>query len=636
MTHPDHDVNSCVESPSLDQIIDFLPDAMFAIDLAGRVIAWNRAIAELTGVPSEKMVGKGDYAYSLPFWGLRRPVLVDLALSWDPATAESFYPGLTRRGDVLVATVKDPPCVPESALFWNSARKLYNSSGACIGAIEVIRDISELFKYEQALRQSEERYRVFAEATFEGIAISEDGRFIDCNEQFTQITGYPRSELLAMAVEEVIAPEDRERVMEKVRHRRAAVLEHVLLRKDRTQIIVEVHGRSATHGNRVLRYAMVRDITERRRAEDALRNSEERFRTLFENAGVGMAETDPLGRFSAVNERLCRILGLERNELLQTNAFDLWPPQDQPGIVALAGRLIAGELSNASDENFYVRKDGSIVWVRVTATALHSRLIAVVEDITERKRIEEALAKSHRELEAKVRERTAELARRNREFRELVRKTLAAMENERKVLAKDLHDSIGGTLAAIKYQLEDRLEAGGTEEQSSHMPLAVIIEYLDEAIRESRRITKQLRPSVLDELGLAAACRECISDFKRFYPPILIDERITISERELSGNLQTVLYRVLQEALNNVGRHSQAETVKIRLFRNRERVRLTIEDDGRGFDVGEIMSRHALSGYGLHSMKERVEICNGSFKIESRPGRGTRLDLAIPLGATCN
>jgi PAS domain S-box-containing protein len=235
------------------------------------------------------------------------------------------------------------------------------------------------------------------------------------------------------------------------------------------------------------------------------------------------------------------------------------------------------------------------------------------------------------QLEHKVSARTADLERRNKEIRELAHKTINTMENDRKALSKELHDSVCGTLAAIKYQLEGRVEEMESPPESGCMPLEKVIDYLGIAITESRRITKQLRPLVLDELGLAAAIDQCIRDFEQFQPEIKVKRRISISEEGLSSDVKTVLYRVLQEGLNNIGKHSRADNVQLQLNRTKYGIDFCLQDDGVGFDPRELLyNRQALGGYGLHSMKERVEICKGNFKIESVIGEGTTIKASIP------
>jgi signal transduction histidine kinase len=218
--------------------------------------------------------------------------------------------------------------------------------------------------------------------------------------------------------------------------------------------------------------------------------------------------------------------------------------------------------------------------------------------------------------------------------KQLSRKTIAAIESQRKALSREIHDSIGGTLAAIKYQLESRVEQMGAPPESVSMPLENIVSHLDGVIHESRRITKQLRPSVLDDFGLRSAMDEHIRDFQSFHPKITVLRRFDIHEDQLTSDAKIVLYRVLQETLNNVGKHSKADQVHIQCYHGQGSVILQVEDNGVGFDLEEVFgSANVLGGYGLYGMTERVEICSGQLHVASKPGQGTTVHARIPLEA---
>ncbi len=264
--------------------------------------------------------------------------------------------------------------------------------------------------------------------------------------------------------------------------------------------------------------------------------------------------------------------------------------------------------------------------------------IVAWRDISERKKAEQDLQKARDELEYKVRERTFELEQRNREFNELAATTIEAMENDRKSLAQEVHDSIGGTLAAIMYQLEERIShMGQSGPACGEMSFERILAHLMGAIHQTRRISKRLRPSVLDDFGLVAALKETIADFREFFPKLDIQQEIDIAENAIPSEINIVLYRVIQEALNNIGKHSSANHVMIRLSEGNKQVHLQIDDDGCGFDThARTANKSTLFGYGLTSMKERVELCRGEFYIHSEIGKGTSIRVSLPLNAHRN
>lgn len=281
-----------------------------------------------------------------------------------------------------------------------------------------VRDITERKNVEQALRESEEKFRTLTQATFEGVAITEKGRVIDCNDQFFRMLGYGPEEMISREVAEFLAPEGRVRIMNNILHEREAITEHVMIRKDGGRITVEAHGKNETYRGRRMRFTAVHDITKRKWMEEALRQSEEQYRTFFELGAVGMGQADPVtGKLLQVNDRFCEVTGYSRQELLSRTVEDLTHPEDRETDWAKFQRMLRGEIDEYLAEKRYVRKDGQVIWVLVTARAMRDtggkpiRTAGILIDITERKRMEQELRNSHDDLEARVFERTEALRR---------------------------------------------------------------------------------------------------------------------------------------------------------------------------------------------------------------------------------
>lgn len=189
------------------QIINFLPDPTFVVDDEGKVIAWNHAIAELTGVSAENMVGKGDFEYALPFYKERRPILIDLVRIWEEETARK-YTYVRKKGNALVSETVNPPFRPDDSCFWNAACPLFDDAGRMVGAIETIRDISEAKRVERSLRESEFRFRSFFNSSPDGIVIIDlNGRILDVNRSLLQLTGWQREDILYTHFS-MLTPED--------------------------------------------------------------------------------------------------------------------------------------------------------------------------------------------------------------------------------------------------------------------------------------------------------------------------------------------------------------------------------------------------------------------------------------------
>jgi signal transduction histidine kinase len=228
-------------------------------------------------------------------------------------------------------------------------------------------------------------------------------------------------------------------------------------------------------------------------------------------------------------------------------------------------------------------------------------------------------------LEEKLIEHAAEMEKRSQ-------KTIEAMENDRKVLSKRIYDSIACTLAAVKIQLEDRIGSSDHRLPSNTMSLEKIVTHLSEAINETRKISRDMRSHSMDDFGLKPALVERIQNFKKLYPGIEVAFQIGIEEQDIAADTKTVLYRVVEEALENVGKHSEATKVRINLTVHENQIHLEFADNGSGFDRKKVLSEPGSgTGYGLHSMRERVEICKGKIHLRSKSDAGTTIGVSIPL-----
>jgi signal transduction histidine kinase len=285
-------------------------------------------------------------------------------------------------------------------------------------------------------------------------------------------------------------------------------------------------------------------------------------------------------------------------------------------------------------------------------------LLAAVQRFTHERlhqNTEDALLESKNKLEQIIQERTAELtitiqALENeitehrqteialREYQvqlsELSRKILEAQENERKKVSQEIHDSIGGSLAAIKFALEEKLESMEQNSQSNVISLEKIVTYVDETIKETRRISAHLRPSLLDDIGLLATISWFCREFEKLHPEMQIEQQLNVAENMVPEKLKIVVYRVLQEALNNIGKHSEATRVRLELNKRDNRIELTVADNGCGFDPGEKLSDATVaSGLGLSGMQDRTTLCDGKFEIVSEKKKGTTLRISLPCDA---
>ena len=247
---------------------------------------------------------------------------------------------------------------------------------------------------------------------------------------------------------------------------------------------------------------------------------------------------------------------------------------------------------------------------------LNATISALQNEIAERKRMSDALTLSRERL------------------KHISRRTLNVLEADRRTVSKELHDSIGASLAAIKFSLEDkemrREQNSGRLDQS----LTQEIGYLLETIKETKRISANLRPTTLDDLGLMATIDWYLRQFQRMYGNIQVHYTTEITEADVPEAMKIIIYRIIQEGLSNAEKHSEASSVRLQIAFSdgRRSISLFIEDNGRGFNVEEVLSeKDPLSGYGLTAMRERCEIFGGSFHIESTIGKGSKINAILPI-----
>jgi signal transduction histidine kinase len=272
--------------------------------------------------------------------------------------------------------------------------------------------------------------------------------------------------------------------------------------------------------------------------------------------------------------------------------------------------------------------------IRITSVKLGFENNALVSYLTAEK---EKLDKLNEKLLSEIRDRERiekELRKSEGHLRSLSAELLNAHEKERKLVAQEIHDSIGSSLAAAQFKVRNTIRQVGQDHPDTTIALEGVSSILQSAIGETRRIQMALRPSILDDIGIVKTINWFCREFELTYLDIRIQKEIDVEEDDVTDSLRIVIYRVLQEAMNNIAKHSRTNRVFLSLRKSDGSIELVIRDDGRGFDPAEAYSQTGTGrGLGLNSMRERVGLSGGSFAIESSEGRGTTIRASWKL--TC-
>ena len=613
----------------LDRIIEDAPHAMWISDSKGNLIRLNNALRELLRITDDDVVGK----YNI----LRDNIVEEHGCM--PLIKEVFENGRT----VKFILDYDSSLLGQLDLAESAHVSLditispvLNANGAVTNAIIQEVDITERKRAEKALRESQ--------AMLQLAQTNANIGFWDYDPRTGEHKRTPELNRLYGTDSETISTYQdwRQRVHSDDIDRFEAERDALLARREPFDLEFRFH-----HSSGQVRWMSVRglgihddrgdlvrvigvniDITARKKMEEALRNSERDLRHAQSVAQTGSWRLDMSTNALLWSEETYRMFGVRKGTALTYESFlALVHPEDRDYVHNKWSAALQGE---RYDIEHRIIVGDKVVWVRERAELEFDEKgtlqggFGTVQDITGRKRMEEDLRKSRDELELRVRERTAALQKANEELRRFPSMLISAQEEERKRLGTELHDSIGQTIVAVKLWVEAALLA----KDEGHLEDALeklqqVAPSLGNVIKEIRVIYTGLRPTMLDNLGLISTLQWFCREFQNLHPNCSTRIQTAVEEGNIPEELKVVIFRIAQEALNNVAKHSKAERVDISLSKNGSGIELVVTDDGVGIDIEQTLRSNAARTLGLTSMRERAELAGGVFSIESTPGRGT-------------
>jgi PAS domain S-box-containing protein len=586
------------------RLVENAQEGIWRIDAAGNTIFVNERMAEMLGYSVEEMLGQPISRFTDESGAEKARRNFELRKQ---GLREQFdFEFLKKDCSRLHAIIEDTP--------------IFDDDGNFAGALGCIIDITRRKQAEEALRASEEKYRRLFDASNDAIfahaAVTdrEAGRFSEVNEVACRMLGYTREELLKLSVADIGDPEKAGEFpvrREKLRAEKQILFETTLVTKNGRKIPVEVSSRLFELGGRTTVLSVVRDITERQRAQKALEAERHRLFSLLDElpAFVYLVAPDYSIRFAnrVFREDIGQPAGKLCHELLRQRPT---PCEECPTFeVFRTGKQQSFEWSRFDGRTYQIYEYS---FTDVDGSPL---VLVLGADITTRKQAEEQLQESEKNL------------------RYLASQLLNAQERERRRISRELHDELGQSLLVLKLQLQAiAKEQGKARHHGVKEDLGDVIAYVDGVVDNVRRLSRDLSPTVLEDLGFSAALKRLLEGFQKHYDlqefSLDLDEIDSLMSPEAKINI----YRVFQECLTNIGKYAQAGRVAVSIKKRKGQILFQVEDNGKGFNMAQVLGASVSSrGLGLAAMEERVRMLGGSLKLRSREGSGTKISFTIPI-----
>jgi PAS domain S-box-containing protein len=471
--------------------------------------------------------------------------------------------------------------------------------------------IGSIRRYKAETREAESRYQSLVELSPDGILLADEERRVEfANKAFLRMFGAKElAEVLGRNAFEFIHPDfhpiARDRSLKMDRGEAVGWLEETFVRIDGTPFDAEVAAVPMQKDGRRLSHVFIRDITERKRAASAVKDHQRRLKALFENSLDAIVFQDEVGNVIDANPAASELLGRSHEEIIEGRVGDFAPTEMREA--AIRGWQRMRETGQNSGDFTIVRKDGTRREIEFRAVAKAPGLFfSVMSDVTARREAEKAL-------------------------RQLSVQLLHSQDEERRRIARELHEATGQSLVAVKLNLAKMRRSDAISQSVMREVVDESLALTEQSIKEIRTLSYLLHPPMIDEVGLAASLQWLVRGFEH-RTGISVTLQAGEDLGKLSEPLETAIYRIVQEGLTNIQRHSGTSAAAVRLARQNDTVELAVEDQGRGIPLalrGQPIERVA-TGVGMTGMYERVKELGGVMRLHSDDG-GTRIAIAIPI-----